>query len=132
MFLQFNRLQILERKKKIHPFRVVCMLLRIYIYIGFLLLLFALLYGLLFENRKRTHGCKCSKSLFYALVVPFFCPFELLICLFANRGQIGVIPASQNTQKVAFLPFWFPKTRGKHFLGLTKSRFWGFVEACTA
>ena len=55
-----------------------------------------------------------------------------------------LIPYTQIIQKVAFLPFWSPKIRGKHFLGLTKSRFLGLfgifegkrkgqkVERCSA
>lgn len=36
-----------------------------------------------------------------------------------------LIPYVQIIQKGAFLPFWSPKIRGKHFLILTKSRILG-------
>ena len=43
----------------------------------------------------------------------------------SDSTQKGASEVPQNIQKVAFLPFWSPKTRGKHFLGLTKSRILG-------
>nr|DAL03748.1 MAG TPA: hypothetical protein [Caudoviricetes sp.] len=38
----------------------------------------ALLYGLRFKKRKRTHRCKRSKTSIYAVVVPFLALLSLL------------------------------------------------------
>lgn len=48
----------------------------------------------------------------------------------ANWARLHLIPYVQIIQKVAFLPFWSPKIRGKHFLGLTKRRFLGLLGIC--
>ena len=43
----------------------------------------------------------------------------------ANCAIVHIVPVVQIIQKVAFLPFWSPKIREKHFLVLTKRLFFG-------
>ena len=66
------------------------------------------------------------KNLILCYCSGFLSPFELLIKAYedaprkglqvvANCAKLHLIPYTQIIQKVAFLPFWSPKIRGKHF-----------------